>query len=162
GVEYRTQDAPDRTEVTPSLICRYTCGRPVGVKARLRLLRDRALVVNLAVTSGSNMIELFPFSADVDVNHVPTVSGRLSYKLPIGEGIEIGVSGAIGAQDMQPRDDLLQWHLGADVLIDWDRFLFAAEFVTGEAPGATQNAAIGCDLAPCLHYKGAYGRIAYR
>ena len=28
GVEYRSQEAPDRLSVTPSLLCRYTCGHP--------------------------------------------------------------------------------------------------------------------------------------
>ena len=32
GIEYRAQDAPRRLGVTPSLICRYTCGRPLGVQ----------------------------------------------------------------------------------------------------------------------------------
>src|SRR6185369_15602016 len=35
GVEYRSQDANKRLGVTPSLICRYTCGRPFGIEARL-------------------------------------------------------------------------------------------------------------------------------
>ena len=34
GVEYRGRKAPDRFGVTPSLICRYTCGTPTGLKVR--------------------------------------------------------------------------------------------------------------------------------
>ncbi len=37
GVEYRVQDATKRKGVTPSLICRYTCGRPLGARAHLTL-----------------------------------------------------------------------------------------------------------------------------
>ena len=110
GIEYRTQESPDRITVTPSLICRYTCGRPTGLKIRGRFFND-LLVAALAVTNGSNVTEQFPFSDEIDVNNFKTVSGRLSTKLPIGAGLELGVSGAFGAQDLQPSDGIYQWHV---------------------------------------------------
>ncbi|HSR99210.1 MAG TPA: bZIP transcription factor, partial [Kofleriaceae bacterium] len=44
GREYRALESPDRTTVTPSLICRYICGRPIGVKARAKALDDALIL----------------------------------------------------------------------------------------------------------------------
>jgi hypothetical protein len=162
GVEYRTQDAPDRMEVTPSLLCRYTCGRPIGARARFRFTEARTLILNIAVTNAGHGNELFPFSADVNLSHAVTGSGRLSFLLPIGPGIEIGVSGSVGPQDMQVSDSIIQSHFGVDLLADWDDLYFAAEFVIGEAPGQTAPGDVRCGLAPCLFYRAAYGRVGYR
>ncbi len=161
GYEYRVEEAPDRISVTPSLICRYTCGRPLGLKARARFLGE-ALVVNVAVSNGSNFWEGFPFYDEIDTNDVKTVSGRLSYRLPLGAGLEIGGSGAIGAQDLQADDSVLQWHAGADLHLDWNDLDLAAEYVKGKAEGKTDAAGPACDVAPCLDYQGAYGLVGWR
>jgi hypothetical protein len=166
GIEYRTQESPDRYGVTPSLICRYTCGRPLGVKLRGRFADD-LLVVNIAVTNGSHMTEGFPFENEIDVNDMKTVAGRISTKLPIFAGLEIGASGAIGAQDFQPDNLVPQWHAGADLHLTIRDFDLRGEFVIGSADGKAQPAAGGvpalpCAVAPCLSYKGAYGQAFYR
>jgi hypothetical protein len=161
GYEYRVEEASDRISVTPSLICRYTCGRPLGLKARARFF-DEALVINLAVTNGSNFWEGFPFYDEIDTNDVKTVSGRLSYRFPLGSGLEIGASGAIGAQDLQTDNSVLQWHVGADLHLDWNDIDFAAEVVKGKAEGKTDAAGPACDVAPCLDYQGAYGLVGWR
>lgn len=166
GNEYRTQEAPDRLGVTPSLICRYTCGYPIGVKGRLAVL-DESLILNVAVTNGSHFSEYFPFHGETDLNHFKTVSGRLSYVLPIATGLEVGVSGAFGAQDLQEQSDTHQWHVGADLLFEWQRLILNAEFVQGEAEGRTegrpeQRFLPGCNLAPCIEYRGVYGQIGVR
>src|SRR5262249_52734142 len=88
GIEYRIQDAPDRIGVTPSLICRYTCGRPLGLKARAKFLGD-ALVLALAVTNGAHFSEYFPFYDEIDTNFFKTLAARLSYRIPVGAGLEI-------------------------------------------------------------------------
>jgi hypothetical protein len=157
GREYRALESPDRTSVTPSLICRYICGRPIGVKARAKILGD-ALVLNVAVTNGGHGIEGFPFSDETDTNQVKTVAGRLSYL--VGKRIDLGVSGAIGAQDLQPDDGVRQWHIGGDLHADWKDLELTAELVHGRADGKTADNA--CDLAPCIHYTGAYGLVSYR
>ena len=41
GVEYRSRETPDRLTVTPSLLCRYTCGAPLGLRARAEILGRR-------------------------------------------------------------------------------------------------------------------------
>ncbi|HWE27480.1 MAG TPA: hypothetical protein VHB97_05725 [Polyangia bacterium] len=164
GIEYRTQESPDRITGTPSLICRTTCGRPTGIKVRGRFFGD-LLVAALAVTNGSNVTEQFPFSDEIDVNNFKTVSGRLSTKLPVGAGLELGASGAFGAQDLQPSDSVYQWHVGGDLHLDIRGVDLRGEFVSGSADGRSSGAGtllIACGAAPCLHYKGAYGQVAYR
>ena len=160
GFEYRSLESPDRTGVTPSLICRYTCGRPIGLKARMKI--EEALIVNVAVTNGSHFHEGFTFASETDTNQVKTVAGRVSYLLGGGKA-EIGVSGAFGAQDFQPDNGVYQWHVGADLHVDVADVEITAEYVQGKANGDTTAGMLArCDLAPCLDYKGAYGQVAYR
>lgn len=162
GYEYRAQESPDRITITPSLACRYTCGRPLGVKARARFFDD-TFIVNLAVTNGSSFKESFGFYDETDINFWKTVSTRVSYKLPVGAGLEIGLSGMVGAQDGQRSDRPLQYHLGADahmVVEDWE---VAAEYVRGHAPGSTRpDSPEPCDEAPCITYQSAYGLVGWR
>ena len=161
GREYRSQESPDRLAVTPSLICRYTCGRPLGLKARARA-SDNSWTVNLAVTNGTSFVEMFPFYGEIDKNNAKTGSGRVSYRLPIGVGLELGASGAYGAQDLQTDDSVAQWHYGFDLHLDWKDIILTGEFVQGKAEGATAPGEVRCGLAPCLKYKGAYGQLGYR
>ncbi len=164
GYEYRIQEAPDRPTVTPSLLCRYVCGHPTGVKARAQFL-DRALIVNAAITTGSGFTESFGFADETDANHVPTGAIRVSYQLGgPGHELEVGLAGAYGPQDQQPDADVRQWHTGVDVHGAIADVEFAAEAVWGAARGKTDTGpdARPCDLAPCLHYKAAYGLVAWR
>ena len=161
GVEYRSQDAPDRLGVTPSLICRYTCGRPIGVKARLTLFD--ALVANVSLSNGSHMMEMFPFYNEIDLNGMPTAAGRLSLWVSRSAGLDVGVSGSIGPQDFQTETDVMHMHGGFDLRLDWNDLIVVAEFVIGEAKGATESGSdVRCDGAACLEYLGAYGKIGYR
>jgi hypothetical protein len=164
GYEYRSIESPDRIGVTPSLICRYTCGRPTGLKARARFL-DEAFIINVAVTNGSHFSEGFPFSSETDTNQMKTAAGRVSYK--VANKVELGVSGAWGAQDFQEANDVYQWHEGADVHGEIKDLEFTAEIVHGRARGKTTPnqpamTEVDCDIAPCLKYTGAYGQLAYR
>ncbi|MDX2088176.1 MAG: outer membrane beta-barrel protein [Kofleriaceae bacterium] len=162
GFEYRSQEAPTRIEVTPSLICRYTCGYPIGVKARARFFDD-TLVLNAAVTNGSQFTENFAFYNEIDTNQLKTVSGRLSYRLPFVKELEIGVSGQFGAQDNQPFDDVYQWLIGGDIHFHRHDFVFRAEYVKGRANGRQDPALpTKCDSVECLEFQGAYGLIGYR
>ena len=161
GYEYRIQEAPDRITVSPALICRDTCVRPLGLKARFRFLNNR-LSLNVAVTNGTSIVEQFPLYDETDSNYFKTVSGRLAYKIPVGAGLEIGVSGAGGVQDQQADNGVLQWHYGFDAHLDVRGFELQAEFVQGLANGKTSEGGVRCDEAQCLEYKGAYGLIAYR
>ena len=161
GYEYRVQEAPDRIAVTPSLLCRYTCGRPLGLKARVQLFND-VLNANFAFTNGSHFIEEFPFYDEIDSNQFKTVAGRIGTKLPLGSGIELGASGAFGAQDLQGRSDTYQWHTGVDFHGEVRGLDVSAEFGRGRARGHTTPGQPDCGDAPCLDYKAAYGQIGYR
>jgi hypothetical protein len=154
GVEYRAQDAPRRLGVTPSLICRYTCGRPTGISARL--VHGR-LSTSTALVNGDNFDERFEPESELKSNRLPTIAGHIQWMLPLGQGLELGASGAFGPQDGQPRRSTLQWHYGFDArlrdLAGWD---ITAEYVQGKQQGRSGMAGVECDLAPCLTYKGAY------
>ncbi len=161
GFEYRSQEAVDRLTVTPSLICRYTCGHPIGIKSRLKFFDD-ALVLNVSATNGSHFTEGFPFSNETDDNDFKTGAGRLSYRFDVGSGLEIGASGAYGAQDFQAADDVPQWHAGADVRLEAAGLEITGEYVKGEAEGVSTPGEPRCGDAPCLEYQGAYGLFGYR
>jgi hypothetical protein len=162
GIEYRNQDSPDRLTVTPSLLCRYICGHPLGLKARARFFEEK-LIAALSVTNGSSFVELFPLYDEIDTNNMKTVSGRLSYKVPIdGQGLEVGVSAAYGAQDFQADDAVAQFHLGADLHFEYKDLDFKAEYVQGKANGSSNAEGPPCDTAQCLNYKAAYGLAGYR
>jgi hypothetical protein len=161
GYEYRIQEAPARISVTPSLICRYVCGHPLGLKARLQALDD-ALALNVAVTNGSHFTESFNFADEVDANAGKTVAGRLSYTLPVGAGVELGASGAYGTQDAQPETEPIQWHYGFDLHAELSDLNFTAEFVQGKAEGEDLPGEPACAGAACLDYLGGYGLAGYR
>jgi hypothetical protein len=160
GREYRRQESPSRMGVTPSLICRYTCGRPVGLKARLEFLRDQALVWNTSLTNGSTLQERFGLSNEVDVNFAPTGTTRLSYDLPVGAELEFGMSGMLGAQDLQDDDGVGQAQFGFDAYFETRGFSAQAEYVRGAAEGRDGSEA--CSKVQCLRYHGAYLELAYR
>ena len=171
GLEYRTQDAPRRLTVTPSLICRYTCGRPLGLAARLvEDVGASQFNAALALTNGNNFEERFEPETSLRSSRIPTLSGHLLWKLNVGSaekpiGLELGASAAIGPQDAQPDTDVHQWHYGFDVRLgEIAGFTFTGEFVHGKQQGSTAGTPMdrNCDLAPCLTYKGAYVLVERR
>jgi hypothetical protein len=162
GREYRIQEAPDRLTVTPSLMCRYTCGRPLGVKSRWTFLRERQLAVNVSVTNGSTMQESFGVTSVREHNILKTGAGRISYRFPVGSGLEIGASGLVGAQDLQPRNDVLQWQYGVDVHLDVRGLELTGEFVQVNMPGRDGPGRAPCAITQCLEAMSAYGLVGYR
>ena len=76
GIEYRVRKAPDRFGVTPSLICRYSCGTPVGVKARGQFFEEFFTVALAVHNSASYQEQLFRFAENTDKKYMKTVSGR--------------------------------------------------------------------------------------
>jgi hypothetical protein len=159
GIEYRAQDAPLRLGVTPSLICRYTCGRPLGVRAQLN---RGPLSTSATITNGNNFQPLFEHDSQLKANSAPTGTAHVQWLLPVGQGLELGVSGALGPQDNQRELSVLQWHIGFDAkLTDFHGFDVAAEYVQGVQQGRTASMT-ACDLAPCLTYKGAYLLVDHR
>lgn len=160
GVEYRSQDAPRRLTVTPSLACRYICGRPFGVSGRLV---EGRLSASASITNGDNFDDRFEPSKQYAFNAVPTMAGHLQWMLPVGQGLEVGVSGAVGPQDQQTSTKLVQWHYGIDLrLRDLHGVDVTAELVQGKQPGANAMSTVPCDVAECLTYKAAYLLGSYR
>jgi hypothetical protein len=150
GVEYRTQDAPNRIMVTPSLIARYTTGRPYGVD--FRMTRGQ-LVLSGALTNGNMMDHRFEREHSLHSTWVPNAAGHIQYKIP--GGLKVGVSAAAGPQDDQSSTSVAQWHIGADVsLVDYHGWDMVAEYVQGIQQGWTEVSP--CDVTACLDYKGAY------
>jgi hypothetical protein len=81
----------------------------------------------------------------------------------VGQGLEIGISGALGPQDKQPDLDIAQWHVGFDAkLTDLHGFDAVAEYVQGLQQGKTTSPTAPCNVAPCLDYKGAYVLVSRR
>jgi hypothetical protein len=162
GREYRIQESPARTEVTPSLLCRYTCGRPIGLKAKAKFLDD-SVIIAASLTNGSTYKETFAFYNEVDTNQAKTATGRVAFVLPVGTGLEVGASGMVGAQDLQPESDTLQWQHGFDAHLQVRDFELTAEFLQGRAMGETSpGSQLPCDVSSCLRVMGAYGLVAYR
>jgi len=162
GREYRRMESPDMISVTPSLLCRYLCGRPLGIKSRLLFLGDK-LSAMVAITNGSQFWESFAFYDEIDSNQMKTGSARLALRLPVAHS-ELGVSGAFGAQDQQTANDRYQWHVGADLFVSWDDLEVTLEYVQGKARGESEADPdmARCTIVPCLTYKGAYGLVSYR
>ena len=162
GREYRIQEADDRITVTPSLLCRYVCGHPIGLKARVGVGTDDPLTFTASVTNGSHFQETFPFADETDSNQFKTLAGRVSLRFP-GLPVELGGSGAWGTQDQQASQDQRQWHLGADLFVSYRDLQLTGEYVQGKAEGKTDADSMAeCDLVPCLYYKAAYGLVSYR
>jgi hypothetical protein len=153
GIEYRSQDAPRRVGVTPSLICRYTCGRTPGVEARYT---HGALSLSGSLTNGDYFDKRFEPNTLLHANSLPTAAAHLQWSLDTEGKVEVGISGAVGPQTNQPDLDVAQWHYGLDLRIsDWNGYDIYAEYVQGLEQGKTVTAT-PCDAAPCLRYKGAY------
>lgn len=174
GIEYRVRRAPDRFGITPSLLARYTTGTPVGIKIR-GSFKKGVFTYALALTNGSNTTEqLGHVYNEIDHNFFKTVSGRLSTAHRLGTTttaqIELGFSGAFGAQDLQPREDLYQFQVAADLQLRvWDLALRAEYLLirtTGEGPNNgpwLRAQAVSAELAWQLwSFVGILARVDFR
>lgn len=147
GHEYKTRKARDRFGITPSLLARYTTGTAVGVKARTKLVNDHVILA-ASVTNGSFGTEQFHFFDEVDTNSFKTVSGRASFRLPLGNGgsIEVGPSGQWGTQDGGGNDSGKMFFIGIDGELEYDRVRVRGQWLQGEAPGDENTMAYRLDL----------------
>ena len=160
GIEYRAQDAPDRLGITPSLTCRYTCGRPFGVRAQLE---HDGFDISALVASGDTFQERFEQDPRLASSKVPTVAAHVQYVVPIENGIKVGASAAFGPQDGQSNLDNKQWHYGFDLKVrEIKNVGFQAEFIQGKQQGESVDVMPRCSVAQCLRYKAAYGMLTYR
>ena len=158
GLEYRRQESPDRIGITPSLIARYVSGRPIGIKLRQRWFKKR-LILNMGLQNSSSHIETFSFGEEVDSNDGKHISGRLSYDFAhlIGaEVFEIGVSGEVGAQNLQGSNEVFQHQFDVDVRFAMKGFELRGEFIKGKIPGQ------GPQEAESLEFEGVYIQVSQR
>jgi hypothetical protein len=171
GVEYRDRKSNNRFGITPSLIARYTTGPALGLKLRTKFGADDWLVVAAALTNGSNTTEQFHFYDELDSNVGKTVSGRLSVRLPVGGGVEVGLSGSFGPQDRARDSAHPMWFVGPDLLAHFGRLDVKAQFLTGRSDGEQVDEIYGLRLhgggyleldAMLTPAWGVLGRIEYR
>lgn len=157
GIEYKARKASQRFDVVPTLLARYTTGTAIGVKARSKLFDDHVIVA-LAVTNGSFGTEQFHFYREVDTNSAKTVSGRLAWRQPIGDGeVEIGASGQAGTQDGGPDGSGVLWFAGGDLQVIWPSFELHAQYLRGKSPGDEGSGTYALDLK-----HGAYAEALVR
>jgi hypothetical protein len=139
GIEYRERKAAQRFGITPSLISRYTTGTPLGLKLRHKIGDEHQLVIAVAVTNGSSVVEPFHFYDEIDSNNGKTVSARLAAR---SRGVlewEVGASGSWGAQDraFDSRNSL--WFAGLDALVHVGRLDLKAQWLIGRGKGETDR-----------------------
>ncbi len=167
GIEYRVRKSPDRFGVTPSLICRYTCGTPLGLKVRGRFF-DEWLSIALAVQNGSSYQENFRFSEQTDKKYMKTLSGRVAIHAPYGGGIELGVSGEYGGEvdgfydvgQAEFNPFVSQWTVDVDLHAEYHGLELRAEFLKAQADGFIGSA--DKPALPHLQVQGAYVELSYR
>jgi hypothetical protein len=146
GVEYRERKSNNRFGITPSLLARYTTGTALGIKLRSKLGPHDFLVLAGAVTNGSNTTEQFHFYDEIDTNAGKTASGRIALRAPFGFDLEVGFSGAFGAQDRAHSNDGRQWFWGPDLLATLGPVDVKAQFLKGKSPGRPAEDVYGLNL----------------
>lgn len=146
GVEYRDRKSPARFGITPSLLARYTTAPALGIKLRTKLGPQDFLVLAAAVTNGSNTTEQFHFFDEIDSNAGKTGSGRIALRLPSPVEIEVGFSGALGAQDRARGSQGNMWFWGPDLLARLGPLELKGQFLRGKSPGRPGDQVYGLDL----------------
>ena len=132
GIEYLENEANIRTNITPSLIARYTTGHSLGLKVFYRLQFPAiwsALSLNIAGTNDGTRVEaLVPASASLV--GVPVGTARLGYELNLKEvQVKLGVSGLYGARNDQQDPGALQRAFGADLRVNVAGLSLAGDFL---------------------------------
>jgi hypothetical protein len=148
GHEYKSRKAPQRFGITPSLLARYTTGTAVGLKARTKLFNDHVILA-AAVTNGSFGTEQFHFFTETDTNNFKTLSGKASFRLPLGSdgSLEVGPSGSWGTQDGTPNGGGKMSFWGVDAELElMSRIAVKAQFLRGTAPGDEVSMTYSLDL----------------
>lgn len=172
GIEYRVRKSPDRFGVTPSLLCRYSCGTPLGLKARGQFF-DEFVTFALAVHNGSSYMETFRFSENTDKKYMKTISGRASVHCSDKNychkvDVEIGVSGEFGGQvdgfydvgqgEFDPF--VKQWTIDVDLHVEFRGLEVRAEYLKTVADGYYGSATK--PALPRLEAQGFYVETSYR
>lgn len=167
GIEYLENEANLRTNITPSLIARYTTGQSLGAKAFYRIQIPRlwsAISLNLAATNGGTLVETLS-PPDLSLAGRPIASARLGYELNLPRfELKIGTSGEYGPRNDQHGVAVRQWALGADLRLVIAGFTLSAEGVKirQDPGGADKSNGLGPEtLVSGFAARGAYGMVAY-
>jgi hypothetical protein len=138
GLEWWSRRAPDRWNITPSLMARYTTGTPVGVAVRGDV--DGRFQLDVSATNGDTSTERFGHIVDpTDTNGVPTLTVRVGGQTGGPSHVRFGVSGEAG-----PQDELVElvpmFLVGADLSVNTPILYVRAEYLVvrqdlGEARG---------------------------
>ncbi len=169
GIEYLENEANLRTNITPSLIARYTTGHSLGLKVFYRFQLPAlwsAVSFNLAGTNSGTRIEaLVP--ADASLIGVPVGSGRIGYELNLkAVQVKLGISGLYGARNDQTDPGALQRAIAGDLRVQAFGVALAGEFLRlGDARGANgikyTGQASASEIPSGFDVMGGWGRLAY-
>ncbi len=167
GIEYLENEANLRTNITPSLMARYTTGQSLGVKGFYRIQIPAlwsAISLNAAATNGGTLVETLS-PPDLSLPGRPIGSARLGYELnhPAFQ-LKLGFSGEYGPRNDQHGVRVHQWALGADL-----RLVFGGLSLSGEAMKIRQDAGAADKtnglgpqtIVSAFAERGAYGMISY-
>ena len=167
GIEYLENEANLRTNVTPSLIARYTTGQSLGVKAFYRIQIPKlwsAISLNASATNGGTLVETLS-PPDLSLSGRPIGTARLGYELNLPSfELKVGTSGEYGARNDQHGVYVHQWLIGADLRLAIGGLSLSAEAVkVHQDPGAADKAnGLGpFTMVSDFAARGAYGMLAY-
>jgi len=167
GIEYLENQANLRTNITPSLIARYTTGTSLGIKAFYRLQLPgiwSAISLNAAATNGGTLVETLS-PPDISLVGRPIGSARLGYELNLPSlEVKVGTSGEYGPRNDQHDVTVHQWLLGVDLRVVYKGLSLAAEGVKiHQDPGAADKSnGLGPQtLVSEFAARGAYATLAY-
>ena len=167
GIEYLDNEANLRTNVTPSLLARYTTGQSLGIKAFYRVQLPTlwsAISLNVAATNGGTLVETLS-PPDLSLAGRPIGSARLGFEvnLPAVE-IKLGLSGLYGPRNDQRGVRVHQRALGADLRVVFGALSFLAEgiFLEQDQGAADKANGLGAEtLVSGFAVRGAYAMAAY-
>ncbi len=169
GIEYLENEANLRTNITPSLIARYTTGQSLGLKVFYRFQFPSiwsAISLNAAATNSGTRVEaLVP--ADASLVGVPVGSARLGYELNLkAVQVKAGVSGLYGPRNDQRDPAALQRAFGADLRVSLFGVAVAGEIVRlSDSHGPLDVKVTGQsgprEIASGFEVWGGWARLAY-
>jgi hypothetical protein len=168
GIEYLENEANLRTNITPSLIARYTTGHGLGAKVFYRVQLPSlwsAVSFNVAATNNGTRIEaLVPIDAALTGFFVG--SARIGYELNLQHlQVKLGVSGLYGPRNDQRSATARQMALAGDLRVNVAGFALAGEFLRLiDERGPDQWKLTGttvAELASGFEVWGGWGRLAY-
>jgi len=167
GIEYLENEANLRTNITPSLIARYTTGQSLGLKAFYRIQIPgiwSAVSLNAAVTNGGTLVETLS-PPDISLVGRPIGSARLGYELNLPSvEVKAGVSGEYGPRNDQHDPTVRQWLLGADLRVVFKGLSLSAEAVKvhqDEGAADKSNGLGPQTLVSEFVARGAYATLSY-